>query len=430
MQNNLKEVFFLETLEIKGDRPLFGKCRIQGSKNSVLPVLAAVLLADGECIIHNCPDLSDVKVAIKILENLGAKCVYVKTERTLYVNSINASGFDIPERLMCEMRSSVMFLGAILSRARKAKITYPGGCELGPRPINLHLKAFKELGVEVEEYNGFIYCSSDKIKPGVINLQLPSVGATENIMLLCAVSNGETVIENAACEPEITDLQNFLCSMGADIKGGGTSRIVINGVKKLRPAEYTVIPDRIVATTLACGAACCGGDILLEDVCPRHISQQISMLKDAGCIIDTYEDSLRLKARERLNALKLIKTSPYPGFPTDAQSVFMSALATADGTTVFVENIFESRFKHITELTKMGADITAEGRVAIVRGCDFLQGAKVAASDLRGGAALVVAGLCAFDKTVVCEICHIDRGYESIENDFSALGAEIKRIRT
>ncbi len=417
----------MEVLEIKGDRRLSGECSVHGAKNSVLPVLAAALISRGECIIHNCPDLSDVRTAIKILKNLGAKCVYDRGERTVYINAENADKSEIPERLMCEMRSSVMFLGAILAKNKKAKITYPGGCELGPRPIDLHLKAFKQLGVEIEEYNGFIYCSLDKVKPCVINLQLPSVGATENIMLLCAISDGETVIENAACEPEITDLQNFLCSIGADIRGGGTSRIVINGVKRLGCSEYSVIPDRIVATTLLCGAAACGGDVLIKNICCSHISQQISLLRDSGCRIDTYEDSLRLRMRERLSALKLIKTSPYPGFPTDAQSVFMSAMAIAEGTTVFVENIFESRFKHIGELTKMGADITAEGRVAVVRGCDFLQGARVTACDLRGGAALVVAGLSAFDKTIVCELGHIDRGYESIESDFSALSADIKR---
>jgi len=417
----------LDSLEIKGERRLSGECAVHGSKNSVLPILAASLLPKGECVIHNCPDLRDVKTGIMILEKLGAKCSYQKEECTAYINADNACKSEIPECLMCEMRSSVMFLGAILSKTRKAKITYPGGCELGPRPINLHLKAFKQLGVEIEEYNGFIYCSLDKVKPSVVNLQLPSVGATENIMMLCAISDGETVIENAACEPEIVDLQNFLCCMGADIKGGGTSRITINGVKKLKACEYSVIPDRIVATTLLCGVACCSGDALIKNVCCGHISQQISMLREAGCRIDTYEDSLRMKVDERISSLKLIKTSPYPGFPTDAQSVFMSAMATADGTTVFVENIFESRYKHIGELVKMGADITAEGRVAVVRGCNFLQGARVAASDLRGGAALVVAGLSAFDKTIVTEIGHIDRGYVSIENDFSALGADIKR---
>ncbi len=414
-------------LEIKGDRRLCGKTSVHGAKNAVLPILAATIVADGNLVIHNCPDLSDVRVGFKILESLGAKCSYNKKESTGYINSDNISGYEIPESLMCEMRSSVMFLGAILSRTGKAKITYPGGCELGPRPIDLHLKAFRQLGVKIEEYNGFIHCEIDKVKPANINLQIPSVGATENIMLLCAVSEGETVIENAACEPEVEDLQNFLCCMGADIKGGGTSRIVINGVKKLCGTEYDVIPDRIVASTYICAAACCGGDILLDNVCVEHISQQISMLSDAGCDIKCVGSSLRVRVKERLNALKLIKTSPYPGFPTDAQAVFMSAMTTAEGTTVFVENIFESRFKHISELTKMGADITAEGRVAVVRGCDFLQGARVCASDLRGGAALVVAGLSAFDRTIISQVSHIDRGYESIERDFSALGADIKR---
>jgi len=419
----------VDALEIKGDRRLSGELTVQGAKNSALPILAASFLPDGESIIHNCPDLKDVKVGIKILENLGCKCIYNSSEKTVTVNAQGASDSEIPENLMCEMRSSVMFLGAILSRMRKAKICYPGGCELGPRPINLHLKAFRQLGVEIEEYNGYIYCQLDKIKPGVVNLQLPSVGATENIMLLCAVSNGETIIKNAACEPEIEDLQNFLCSMGADIEGAGSSQIVIKGVKKLVPTEYTVIPDRIAATTYICAAACCGGDILLKDVCINHISQQISMLKDSGLGIELEGDNIRVKAKNRISALKLIKTSPYPGFPTDAQALFMASMATADGTTIFVENIFESRYKHISELTKMGADITAEGRVAVVRGCDFLQGARVCAADLRGGAALVIAGLSAFDKTLISGVGHIDRGYECIEDSFAALGADIKRRR-
>lgn len=417
----------MDALEIKGDRRLSGEIKVQGSKNSALPILAASFLPEGESIIHNCPDLKDVKAGIKILENLGCKCSYNPYEKTALVNPQGAEGSEIPENLMCEMRSSVMFLGAILSRMRTAKISYPGGCELGPRPINLHLKAFEQLGVEIEEYNGYIYCRIDKVKPAVINLQIPSVGATENIMLLCAVSDGETVIQNAACEPEIEDLQNYLCSMGAKIEGAGSSRIVIRGVKKLVPAEYRVIPDRIVATTYICAAACCGGDILLKDVCAKHISQQISMLKDSGLGIELENEDIRVKAKNRISALKLVKTSPYPGFPTDAQALFMASMATADGTTIFVENIFESRYKHISELTKMGADITAEGRVAVVRGCDFLQGARVKAADLRGGAALVIAGLSAFDKTYISGVHHIDRGYENIEKNFQSLGAEIKR---
>lgn len=417
----------MECLEIKGDRRLLGEVVVQGAKNAVLPIMAASLLPEGKSFIHNCPDLKDVKTGIKILEKLGCKCSYDKNEKVVSVDTYDIKGHVIPEKLMCEMRSSIMFLGAILSKMKKAKISYPGGCELGPRPINLHLKAFKQLGVEIEEYNGYIYCKCDKIKPSVINLQIPSVGATENIMLLTAVSDGETVIKNAALEPEIEDLQNYLCKMGANIKGAGTSQIVINGVKKLNCTEYSVIPDRIAATTYICAAAACGGDIVLKDVCTEHINQQLAILKDSGLKIKTEDKNLRITASERLCSQKLIKTSPHPGFPTDAQALFMSAFATADGTTIFVENIFENRFKHISELTKMGADITAEGKVAVVRGCDFLQGARVSAYDLRGGAALVIAGLSAFDKTIISGTEYIDRGYENIEDNFKALGADIKR---
>lgn len=417
----------MQVLEIVGDRRLSGETEIQGAKNAVLPILAATLLGDGECVIHNCPNLSDVKTGLEILKGLGAECHYNADEKTAYICCDNASECIISEKLMCEMRSSVMFLGAILARCKKARICYPGGCELGPRPIDIHLKAFRELGVKIEEYSGFIYCELEKYNPSVINLQIPSVGATENIMLLCAGLKGETVIENAACEPEIMDLQNFLRKMGADICGAGTSKIIIRGTDKLKGTEYKVIPDRIVATTYLCAAAACGGDILIKNAESAHLMPQLSLFKESGCKITASENEVRLRCKARPLALRMIKTSPYPGFPTDAQAIFMSLMSLAEGTTVFVENIFESRYKHITELIKMGADITAEGRVAVVRGCDLLQGARVTAADLRGGAALAVAGLSAFDKTVVCGIEHIERGYEDIGRDLSALGGNIKK---
>lgn len=417
----------MRVLEINGDRRLSGETKIQGSKNAVLPVLAACYLGKGEFVIHNCPNLKDVDTGFKILSELGSKCAYNAKEKTAFIDCGDACGCVISESLMCEMRSSVVFLGAVLSKTKKARISYPGGCELGPRPIDIHLKAFRQLGVKIEEYSGFIYCELEKYRPSVISLPLPSVGATENIMLLCAGLKGETVIENAACEPEILDLQNFLCAMGADIRGGGTSKIVINGCEKMCGTEYTVIPDRIVATTYLCAGAACGGDILIKNAESTHLMPQLALLKEAGCDISVFDKSVRLKCGGRPNGLRMIKTSPYPGFPTDAQAIFMSVMSLAEGTTVFVENIFESRYKHISELVKMGADITAEGRVAVVRGCDLLQGAKVKAADLRGGAALVVAGLAAFGRTSVCGTEHIERGYESIETDICALGGEIKK---
>lgn len=418
----------MQVLEICGDRRLFGSVEIQGAKNAVLPILAATVLCGEKFVIHNCPDLSDVETGLDILDGLNIKSCFDKAEKTVYINSENASGCEICEKLMCEMRSSVMFLGAILSRMKKAKICYPGGCELGPRPIDIHIKAFRQLGVKIEEYSGFIYCELEKYKPSVVNLPLPSVGATENIMIFCAGLKGETVIKNAACEPEIVDLQNFLRAMGADISGGGTSTIIIKGTKELFGCEHTVIPDRIVATTYLCAGAACGCDLVVKKVESTHLMPQLAFFKEMGCEIEMSKSEVRLKCESRPLSLRMIKTSPYPGFPTDAQAVFMSLMSVAEGTTVFVENIFESRYKHISELVKMGADITAEGKVAVVRGVDLLQGAKVRAMDLRGGAALVVAGLAAFGTTYIRGLGHIERGYEDIERDFCALGGNVKKI--
>lgn len=415
----------MSRLLICGGKKLGGEVDVQGSKNAVLPILAASILNGDKSVIHNCPNLADTSAALEIIRQLGGSAEY--SDHTAVINTRDIQKYEISNELMCSMRSSVLFLGPLLARTKRAIISYPGGCAIGLRPIDLHIKAFRQLGVIVEEIGGNIYCKMDKVIPTTINLLFPSVGATENIMLLAAIAKGETVITNAAREPEIVDLQNFLNAMGAKISGAGSEIIRIIGVEKLQKVEYNIISDRIFASTCACAVACCGGDVVLKNINAEHIRLILSMLRDSGCYISDGKDYVRIKCSERLRGLGKIMTSPYPGFPTDAQALFMSALATAEGTTVFVENIFESRYKHVPELIKMGADIIVDGRLAAVTGCNYIQGAKICAGDLRGGAALVIAGLSAIGDTEISGVHHIDRGYEHIEDVFSALGASIKR---
>ncbi len=415
----------MSTILICGGKKLCGEVEVQGSKNAALPILAATLLSGSESIIHNCPDLADVRGALKIIECLGGKCEY--RDRTAVINTENVKKCEIPDSLMSCMRSSVLFLGAIISRLGRASVSYPGGCAIGLRPVDLHIKAFRELGVEIEEICGNIYCNAEKIRPATIDLKFPSVGATENIMLLSAISDGETVITNAAREPEIVDLQNFLNAMGAKISGAGSEIIRIIGVEKLHKVEYNIISDRIFSATVACAVAACGGDVHMKGAQAEHMRLMLSMLRDAGCEAECTENGVRIGCGGRLCGLGKIITSPYPGFPTDAQALFMSACCTADGTTAFVENIFENRYRHVSELIKMGADIIVDGRLAVVSGCNYIQGASIAACDLRGGAALVAAGLSAIGDTEISGVEHIDRGYESIETTFASLGAQIKR---
>lgn len=412
---------------IEGGQALSGSVAVHGAKNAVLPILAATVLNQGINIIHNCPDLKDVRITIEILEYLGAKVT--REGDTLYIDTSGELGSHIPEKLMRQLRSSIIFMGAIVARNKMAKISAPGGCELGPRPIDLHIKALKDLGVIISETHGYIICDGDNTKGCHIHLSFPSVGATENIMLAACLCEGETVISNVAKEPEITDLANFLNVMGAKVKGAGSSSIRIRGVTSLKPAEYTVMPDRIVATTFLCCAAASGGEVIITDVVPEHISASLSCLKDSGCKIQIFKDSIWLKAPKKLQAIDYIKTMPYPGFPTDAQSLFLSLMCIADGTSMITETIFESRFKHVEELVRMGADIKVDGRVAVIKGVRALSGAMVSAADLRGGAALVVAALCAEGITEIDHVEYIDRGYENFEDNLKQLGANIKRIK-
>ncbi len=412
---------------VRGKIPLRGSVRIHGAKNAVLPILAATVMAGGVHIIHNCPDFSDVSTTIEILKSLGAK---VKREnQTLIVDTTGASGSLIPEHLMRKLRSSVIFMGAVLARRREAKISTPGGCELGPRPIDLHLKALAQLGADIKEAHGYLLCKAEHLEGKAIHLDFPSVGATENLLLAAAMADGETVISNAAKEPEIEDLASFLNNMGADICGAGTSTIKIVGQKHLTPGEYTVMPDRIVAATYLCAAAATGGSVTVTQMRPQQISAILSILSDCGCMISATEDTVSLKAPKRLAAPGAIKTMPYPGFPTDAQSLLLAMLCCAQGTSIITETIFESRFKPVPELCRMGAKINVDGRVAVICGVESLSGAQVSAADLRGGAALVIAALSAEGTTEINTPEFIDRGYENFEQNFAQLGADIKRIQ-
>ena len=410
---------------INGGRRLEGELSLQGSKNSSLPILAATVLVNGISVIHNCPELSDVDAAVRILRHLG--CRTKREGKTLTVDSRSVSNFSIPEELMREMRSSIVFLGSILGRTGKAEMSSPGGCEIGLRPIDLHLSSLRKLGTEIEEKCGVISCRREKSKGAVISLSFPSVGATENIILASALSKGRTVIHNAAREPEILDLARFLNKAGCRIKVGKEGTVVIDGVQSAFSCEYRVMSDRIAALTYMSSVGASGGDVLLKDVDTSSFLTVLPVFEGAGCTLKYNENAVRIKMDRRPKGVRDIRTLPYPGFPTDAQAPVMAMLTLAEGTSVIVENIFENRFKHVSELSRMGAKIKIEGRVAIVDGTDKLYGTRVKSTDLRGGGALVVAGLAAKGTTEISCVCHIDRGYEKIEENFRKLGADIFR---
>lgn len=416
----------MASLVINGGRRLSGSIVAQGSKNSALPILAATYLVNGKSVIHNCPRLSDIESTLKILENLG--CKIERRGNDLVVDSTAASGYEIPENLMREMRSSVIFLGAILGKTGKAVISTPGGCEIGLRPIDLHLFAMRKLGVQINEEHGRLECSiPKKLKGSKVTLTFPSVGATENAILAASVAEGTTTIINAAREPEISDLCDFLNKCGAKIQGAGESIIVIEGVKSLCASEHSVICDRIVASTYLFAGAITGGDVCVKNTVPSHLGAVLPVLEETGCEISIRCSEIRLKAPPRLHRIDKLITQPYPGFPTDAQAPVMTLATVANGTSVIVENIFESRFKHVPELLRMGAKIRTEGRVAVIDGVNRLYGASVVSPDLRGGSALVLAGLSAIGVTEVSEIKHIDRGYENFETNLCMINADVVR---
>ncbi|NLU24771.1 MAG: UDP-N-acetylglucosamine 1-carboxyvinyltransferase [Clostridiales bacterium] len=418
----------MNLIEVTGGRPLQGEIRVQGAKNSVLPILAATILSGGVCEIQRCPRLSDVDSAIRILRYLGCD-VHWEAE-TLVVDTTVLQRCDIPDAMMREMRSSVIFLGAILARIGQVDMSYPGGCELGPRPIDFHLSALRSLGADITENAGVLHCDTTGLQGTEIVLSLPSVGATENVILAACGAEGTTVLHNAAREPEIADLQKFLCLCGAEVRGAGSSTVVIEGKRPLHGCRHQVIADRIAAATYLAAGAAAGGEICLQGVDYRHLSTVTTALSEAGCRIRSDNHVITLYSDGHLRAISPIRTSPYPGFPTDAQAVLMAALLKSTGTTVFVENIFENRYRHVAELTRMGADIRIEGRVAVVCGVEKLRGTSVQATDLRGGAALVVAGLQAEGVTQVGNIHHIERGYNDFVENLTHLGAEIRRTDT
>ena len=410
---------------IEGGRPLCGVLPVGGAKNSVLPILAASLLFEGESVLHNCPDLSDVAYAAQILEQLG--CRVCRAESDIVVDSRGMSRFAIDDRLMRKMRSSVIFLGAILARCGQASLSMPGGCELGPRPIDLHLSAMRALGIEVENEGGKLVCRAKNPKGADIRLPFPSVGATENIMLAAVTCPGTTRIFGPAREPEIVDLQAFMNRCGLSVLGAGSDLIEIVGGKADRSPEHTIIPDRIAAATFLSAAAAAGGDVTLLKAQPEHMAPVLAALSRAGCEITKGENFVRLKAPKRLLPAGRVVTAPHPGFPTDAQAPLMAAMAAAAGETVFEEQIFQSRYNHVKGLLRMGADIRIDGRRATVRGVTKLHGAQAEAPDLRGGAALVIAALSAEGESRITGLAHIDRGYERLEQQISRLGGTMAR---
>ena len=411
---------------IEGGRALHGTVAVQGAKNAVLPIMAASLVGGGVSRLVNCPDLLDVDASLEILRYLG--CRVSRCGGEIVIDSDGLTGNGIPHGLMLRMRSSVMYMGAILARCGEVRLSTPGGCELGSRPIDLHLKALRELGAEVLVEGGEVCCRSGRLRGAHINLEFPSVGATENLMLAACAAEGETVVTNAAREPEIVDLQRFLNAKGARVSGAGSAEIVIRGFHPQAETVHRVMPDRIAAATYLCAAAAAGGEIVLTDVVPAHLDTVCDSLREMGCEIVCGDGSIRCRVSGRLRAARPVVTKPYPGFPTDAQALLMAASLRAAGTSVFVENIFENRYRHAGELRRLGADIRVEGRVAMVTGVRTLRGAPVTASDLRGGAALVVAGLgAARGVTQVFDAGHIERGYDDLDGVLRSLGAAVEK---
>ncbi|MGI6144790.1 MAG: UDP-N-acetylglucosamine 1-carboxyvinyltransferase [Clostridia bacterium] len=415
----------MEKYVIFGGNRLCGTVRIGGGKNSVLTILPACLLSKGVCTIYDVPKLSDVNVMQEVLECLGAKVE--RSGSTMVVDVSNVSTVELPDRLTRMMRASNLVMGPILSRFHHVKLAYPGGCSIGSRPMDQHLRGLKLLGAQIVEKHGYIEAKADRLVGNEICLDFPSVGATENLMMAATLAEGVTTIRNTAREPEIVDLQNFLNSMGAKVRGAGTDVIKIEGVKELTSAEHTIIPDRIEAGTFMVIAAATGGDILIKNVIPEHVEAVISKLKEAGVEITEDSEGIRVRGKERTRGVDY-KTMPFPGFPTDMQAQLMVLMAISEGTSIVTETIFENRFKHVDEFRRMGADIKVEGRVAIIKGVKNLSGAYVETSDLRAGAALVTAGLVAEGATVVDNIHLIDRGYDSFDQKLRNLGAQILRV--
>lgn len=416
----------MERLIVEGGHRLGGALTLHGAKNSALPLLAATLLTDDACELHNCPRLSDVEVALSILQHLG--CAVTAQGDVVTVQAQGLCRGDVPDSLMREMRSSIVFLGAILARCGEATLSFPGGCELGPRPIDLHLAALERLGAVIEEDYGCLHCRVPRRLQGAsITLPIPSVGATENILLAAVTAEGVTTLRNAAREPEIADLCAFLTACGARIHGAGEGVLTVEGVERLHGCRHRVIPDRIEAATYMAAAAVTGGTLVLKNVEPEHIMPVLPAFEEAGCRLVPWGDELLISAPARLRRIRGVRTMPYPGFPTDAAAPLLAMCCAAEGTSVFVETIFENRYNYAGELARMGAEIKIEGRVAVVEGRPSLFGAGVTCTDLRGGAALVVAALAAEGTTEIGALHHLDRGYEAMEAALTAAGASVRR---
>ncbi len=416
----------MDTYLINGGNRLFGEILLQGSKNASLPVIAASILIDGMSVVDRCPMISDTIAMKELLLALG--CRVSQDKGMLKIDSRTCDKDEIPEELMKEIRSSIILMGPMLARHGRVKLTHPGGCEIGARPIDLHLSGLRQLGANITESHGYIIGEAGRLIGAEIDLDFPSVGATENIMLAATLAKGTTVIRNVAREPEIIELQNFLNKAGAQIEGAGSNVIKIRGVRRLYDVTYEVSGDRIVAGTYLCAAAITGGDIVVKGIIPEFLRSTLHKLRETGCLIKILnKEEISIKAPEKLKAVN-IKTMPFPGFPTDMQSQMVTILSIAQGTSIIMENIFENRFKYISELTKMGAKITVEGKTAIVTGVDNITGAAVESKELRGGASLVLAGLAAEGTTRVSGVHYIERGYENFVENLRSIGANIKRI--
>lgn len=407
---------------IQGGKKLEGEINISGSKNAALPIIAATVLNSGTTILYNVPDIQDVNTMFEILKKIGA--TIKRKNNKIIINTNKVHTYEIPDDLMRQMRSSVILAGALIGKYHKAKFSCPGGCDIGSRPIDLHLKGFEKLGVDIKEEYGEIYCNTEKIIGAQIHLDFPSVGATENIILASCLGEGTTVITNAAREPEIADMIKYLNKMGAKINGAGTDKIEIIGVKRLSEVSYNIMPDRIEAGTYLVAGAITSGNIKLLNINSQHIEPILNKLDEANCRLNINKSEIEIIAPKRVKSVD-IKTMPYPGFPTDMQSIFGALLIMAKGTSVITENIFESRYKYAQELIRMGAKINVEGRTAIIKGTKRIQGANVVATDLRGGASLVVAGLYAKGITQVDNVHYILRGYEKMDEKLKKLGAKI-----
>jgi len=419
---------YLENFVIKGGHELFGEVSISGAKNAALAIIPAALLADDVVRIENIPNISDVGLIIQILDRMGAGIKMIN-KNTIEIDSRSVLYQSVPYELASHFRASYYLIGVMLGRFKNAEVAMPGGCDFGVRPIDQHIKGFEMLGAKVETINGMVCAKADKLVGASIYMDVVSVGATMNIMLAAVLSRGLTVIENAAKEPHIVDLANFLNSMGADVRGAGTDVIKIRGVEKLHGCTYSIIPDQIEAGTYMVAAATCGGDVLIKNVIPKHLESISAKLEEAGAEIIEYDDAVRVTRFKNLTRCN-VKTMPHPGFPTDMQPQMAVLLSVAKGTSILSESVWDNRFQYVGQLLRMGADIQVDGKIAVIEGVEKLTGVNVKATDLRAGAAMIIAGLIAEGETIVEDIKYIDRGYENVVEKFTSLGADIRRVVT